>query len=63
MARMDAERRLKNAETSLHKLHHAVENETPNIESEVKQEMVVNVNKLKGENLEKKLFYIINLIF
>ncbi|XP_060582913.1 pleckstrin homology domain-containing family D member 1-like isoform X2 [Ruditapes philippinarum] len=56
MARMEAERRLKNAESSLHKLHHAVENETPNIESEVKQEMVVNVNKLKAffENLAQE---------
>lgn len=45
---MDAERRLQEAEKSLHRLGHAVENETPNIETEVKQQMVVNVNKLKG---------------
>ena len=45
---MEAERRLKEAEKSLHKLGIAVENETPNIESGVKEQMVVNVNKLKG---------------
>ncbi|XP_045186959.1 pleckstrin homology domain-containing family D member 1-like isoform X2 [Mercenaria mercenaria] len=56
MARMEAEKRLKNAEKSLHKLHHAVENETPNIETDVKEEMVVNVNKLKAffENLAQE---------
>ncbi|KAL4239159.1 PH domain [Mactra antiquata] len=56
MARMEAERRLNEAESSLHKLGHAVENETPNIESEVKEQMVVNVNKLKlfFENLAEE---------
>lgn len=48
MARMEAERRLQEAERSLHRLGHAVENETPNIQVEVKEQMVVNVNKLKG---------------
>ena len=48
MARLDAEKRLKEAENSLTKLGLAVEKETPNIEDGVKEEMVVNVNKLKG---------------
>jgi len=48
MARMDAERRLREAENSLHHLGNQVENETPNIETDVKEQMVVNVNKLKG---------------
>ena len=49
MARMQAEQRLKEAEGSLHKLGHAVEHETPNVHHEVKEEMVVNVNKLKSK--------------
>lgn len=44
---MEAERRLKEAEESLHKLGIAVEHHTPSVHHEVKEEMVVNVNKLK----------------
>ena len=51
VARMNAERRLREAEESLHKLGHAVEHETPSVHQEVKDEMVVNVNKLKRKNL------------
>ncbi|KAL5009366.1 hypothetical protein ScPMuIL_014947 [Solemya velum] len=47
MARLNAERRLKNAENSLCKLDQAVEYQTPNIEVDVKEEMVVNVKNLK----------------
>lgn len=56
VARMQAEQRLKDAEGSLHKLGHAVEHETPNVHHEVKEEMVVNVNKLKMffENLAEE---------
>ncbi|KAL3873386.1 hypothetical protein ACJMK2_036514, partial [Sinanodonta woodiana] len=56
MARIDAERRLKEAEISLGKLSDAVENETPNIQQDVKDEMVVNVKKLKEffENLAEE---------
>ena len=51
VARMNAERRLREAEESLHKLGHAVEHETPSVHQEVKDEMVVNVNKLKRKIL------------
>ena len=51
VARMQAEKRLNEAEESLHKLGHAVEHETPNVHHEVKEEMVVNVNKLKRKIL------------
>ncbi|XP_052767150.1 pleckstrin homology domain-containing family D member 1-like isoform X2 [Mya arenaria] len=56
LARLEAERRLREAESSLHHLGRAVENETPNIGSEVKEQMVVNVNKLRGffENLAQE---------
>ncbi|XP_052275036.1 pleckstrin homology domain-containing family D member 1-like isoform X2 [Dreissena polymorpha] len=56
MARMDAERRLQEAEKSLHRLGVQVEMETPNIETGVKEQMVVNVNKLKEffENLAQE---------
>lgn len=56
VARMQAEKRLNEAEESLHKLGHAVEHETPNVHHEVKEEMVVNVNKLKQffENLAEE---------
>lgn len=56
MARMEAEKRLRDAESSLSKLGHAVEHETPHIQTEVKEQMVVNVNKLKQffENLAQE---------
>ncbi|KAK3094071.1 hypothetical protein FSP39_023852 [Pinctada imbricata] len=47
IARMDAERKLKEAEESLMKLGVAVESQTPNIHQDVKEEMVVNVGKLR----------------
>ncbi|XP_033736322.1 pleckstrin homology domain-containing family D member 1-like [Pecten maximus] len=47
MARLDAERKLKDADNSLQKLSCAVVSQTPHIEQEVKEQMVVNVNKLK----------------
>ncbi|XP_060081660.1 pleckstrin homology domain-containing family D member 1-like [Ylistrum balloti] len=47
MARLDAERKLKDADNSLQKLSCAVVSQTPHIEQDVKEEMVVNVNKLK----------------
>ena len=50
LARMEAEKRLKEAEKSLNELGHAVEHETPNVHQDVKYEMVVNVNKLKSKN-------------
>ncbi|XP_076442004.1 uncharacterized protein LOC143281009 isoform X2 [Babylonia areolata] len=46
-ARLSAEQRLKDAETSLKKLDRAVQNQTPNIEADIRQEMTVNVKKLK----------------
>lgn len=49
MARLAAERKLNEAEHSLHKLDHAVTTQTPNIEQDVKDEMVVNVKKLKSK--------------
>ena len=55
MARMQAERRLREAEESLHKLGHAVEHETPSVHQEVKEEMVVNVNKLKSKDVESSI--------
>ncbi|XP_048732608.2 pleckstrin homology domain-containing family D member 1-like [Ostrea edulis] len=47
MARMDAERKLKEAEESLRKLGVAVDSQTTIIKEDVHQEMVVNVRKLK----------------
>lgn len=46
-ARLLAEERLKEAESSLKKLDRAVQNQTPNIEADIRQEMTVNVKKLK----------------
>lgn len=46
-ARMAAEKKLRDANLSLHKLDNAVTSQTPNIEHEVKQEMVINVKNLK----------------
>ncbi|XP_062596984.1 pleckstrin homology domain-containing family D member 1-like isoform X1 [Saccostrea cucullata] len=47
MARMDAERKLKEAEESLRKLGVAVDSQTKIIKEDVHQEMVINVKKLK----------------
>ena len=44
---MDAEKKLRDAQESLMKLGVAVESQTPNIQEDVKEEMVVNVGKLK----------------
>lgn len=46
-ARLSAEQQLKEAETSLKHLECAVQNQTPNIEADIKEEMTVNVKKLK----------------
>lgn len=51
MARMDAERKLGEAEESLRKLGVAVDSQTQIIKEDIHQEMVVNVRKLKRENL------------
>nr|XP_022306218.1 pleckstrin homology domain-containing family D member 1-like isoform X2 [Crassostrea virginica] len=59
MARMDAERKLGEAEESLRKLGVAVDSQTQIIKEDVHQEMVVNVRKLKqffeGLALESKI--------
>lgn len=47
-ARLDAEKRLRNAELSVANLDRAVLHETPNIEEKVKEEMIVDVKKLKS---------------
>jgi hypothetical protein len=52
MARMDAERKLKEAEESLRKLGVAVDSQTKIIKEDVHQEMVVNVGKLKSERVK-----------
>lgn len=49
MARMNAERKLREAEESLRKLGMAVDSQTMIIKEDVHQEMVVNVKKLKRE--------------
>lgn len=49
MARMNAERKLREAEESLRKLGVAVDSQTMIIKEDVHQEMVVNVKKLKRE--------------
>ncbi|XP_064600557.1 pleckstrin homology domain-containing family D member 1-like [Liolophura sinensis] len=46
-ARLDAEKRLRNAELSVANLDRAVLHETPNIEEKVKEEMIVDVKRLK----------------
>nr|KAG5710721.1 hypothetical protein BaRGS_035123 [Batillaria attramentaria] len=46
-ARLSAEQRLRDAEISLKHIDRAVQNQTPNIEADVKEEMAVNVKKLK----------------
>ena len=46
-ARLSAEERLREAETSLKQLDRAVQNQTPNIEADIREEMTVNVKKLK----------------
>ena len=51
IARMDAEKKLREAESSVYKLDNAVTLQTPNIEQDVKDEMVVNVNHLKSKDL------------
>ena len=48
---MAAEKKLKNANLSLDKLDNAVTSQTPNIEHEVKEEMVTNVKNLKSNVL------------
>ena len=47
VARMAAERKLRNANISLEKLNDAVTSQTPNIHCDIKQEMVTNVKNLK----------------
>lgn len=47
MARIDAERRLRKAEKSLHLLDEAVTAETTNVEDNVREGMIVNVGMLK----------------
>lgn len=47
VARMAAEKKLRNANSSLDKLDIAVTSQTPNIECDVKQEMITNVKDLK----------------
>lgn len=46
-ARLSAEERLRDAEISLKHIDRAVQNQTPNIEADVREEMTVNVKKLK----------------
>ena len=46
-ARLVAEERLRDAEMSLKQLDRAVQNQTPNLEVEIRDEMAVNVQKLK----------------
>lgn len=46
-ARLSAEERLKEAEISLKHIDRAVQNQTPNIEADIREEMTVNVKKLK----------------
>ncbi|KAK7103250.1 hypothetical protein V1264_018189 [Littorina saxatilis] len=46
-ARLSAEERLREAEVSLGHLDRAVQNQTPNIEADIREEMTVNVKKLK----------------
>lgn len=48
---MAAERKLRNANLSLDKLDDAVTSQTPNIECDVKEEMVINVKNLKSNTL------------
>lgn len=47
-ARISAEERLKEAERSLKRIDKAVNSQSHRIESEAKEEMAVNVKKLKG---------------
>ena len=44
---LSVEERLRDAELSLKQLDRAVQNQTPNIENEIRDEMAVNVQKLK----------------
>lgn len=46
-ARLTAEGRLNEAEISLKLLDRAVQNQTPNIETDIREEMTINVKKLK----------------
>ena len=48
---MAAEKKLRNANSSLDKLDIAVTSQTPNIECDVKQEMITNVKDLKSNTL------------
>ena len=48
-ARIAAEMRLRAAEGSLQRLENVVEDEKNKFDVEVKEEMVVNVKKLKGQ--------------
>lgn len=57
MARMDAERKLGEAEESLRKLGVAVDSQTQIIKEDVHQEMVVNVRKLKREIFQYTCLY------
>lgn len=53
-ARISAEERLKEAEMSLRLLDKAVNSQSHRIENEAKEEMTVNVRKLKGKSCMRK---------
>ena len=68
MARMAAERKLRDANISLDQLDNAVMSQTPNIEHQVKEEMKTNVKNLKRNfyllfiAINKNMFFLNMLI-